>query len=134
MKALRNLSLLAGASCLFGVAAIAGPATKGNLKIYEPVTVQGKQLAPGDYTLQWSGQGPNVEVSIAQGKQQIVSVPAQVVPVAQKAATDGYTAKKEQDGTNALTEIFFQNRSYEIRFGEQAASTPSAAAPSGSNQ
>ena len=134
MKAFRNTSFLAAASFLFGAAAFAAPAPKGVLKLYEPVTVQGRELAPGDYTLQWSGDGPNVQVSIAKGKQQIVSVPAQVVPINQKTTASGYTAKKDQDGKNTLTEIFLQGRPYEIRVGEQAASAASQPASSGSNQ
>jgi hypothetical protein len=134
MKVLKNLLTVAAASALLGTAAFTAPATKGTLKLYEPVTVQGTELAPGEYLLEWNGQGPNVQVSIAKGKKEIVSVPAQVVPVNQKTQASGYTAKKEQDGKSTLTEIFLQGRPYEIRVGEQAASAVPPAASTGSNQ
>src|SRR3979490_769222 len=76
MRVSRNLFSVALASLLLGASAFAAPATKGTLKLFEPVTVQGKQLAPGQYTVEWNGEGPNVQLTIASGKNEVANVPA----------------------------------------------------------
>jgi hypothetical protein len=134
MKLSRNLFSVALASLLLGASAFAAPATKGTLKLFEPVTVQGKQLAPGQYTVEWNGEGPNVQLSIASGKNAIASVPARVVPVSPKNATSGYSSTKQQDGSSTLTNVFFQGKTFELQIADQSASQGAAPAASGSNQ
>jgi hypothetical protein len=134
MKASRNLFTVTLASLLLGASAFAVPATKGTLKLFEPVSVQGKQLAPGQYTVEVNGEGPNVELNIANGKQALASVPARLVPVSQKNRTSGYSSAKQRDGSSALTSVFFQGKSYELQIGEQSATAPQQPATSGSNQ
>src|ERR1700730_4803934 len=121
MKVTRNLFSLALASLLLGASAFAGPATKGTLKLFDSVSVQGKQLAPGQYTIEWNGEGPNVELSITNGKGAVASVPARVVPVGAKNQTSGYSSAKQEDGSTALTNVFFQGKAYELQIGQQSA-------------
>ncbi len=134
MKGSRNLVTLAGASLLLAASAFAAGTGKGTLRLYESVDVQGKQLPPGDYKVEWNGEGPKVELSIASGKQTVVSVPAQVVTVGEKNRTDGYAAKKSHDGKNALTEIFFHGKDFEFHLGDQSSAEPSHSGTNGSNQ
>ena len=51
---------------LFATTALA--AEKGSMKLYDPTLVNGVQLSPGDYALQWDGTGNNLQVQILQGK------------------------------------------------------------------
>ena len=83
MSLSRNIFSVAAASLLLAGGAVAAGASKGTLHLFENVTVQGKQLAPGDYKVEWTGEGPNVQLSIEQGKQ-TVAVPARVTPVNEK--------------------------------------------------
>jgi hypothetical protein len=129
----RNLVTLAGASFLLAASAVAAGTNKGTLHLYETVDVQGKQLAPGEYKLEWNGEGPKVELSITSSKKSVVSVRAQLIPVGEKYTTDGYAAKSE-DGKNALTEIFFHGKDYELRLGQQAGGEASQRGTTGSNQ
>jgi len=133
MKSSRNLFSVAVTSLLLGASAFAAPTTKGTLKLFEPVTVQGKQLAPGQYTVEWNGEGPNVQLSIASGKNAVASVSARVVPVSPKNATSGYSSTKQQDGSSTLTNVFFQGKTFELQIADQSASQEAAPA-SGSNQ
>jgi cytoskeletal protein RodZ len=133
MRLSRNLFSVALASSLLGASAFAAPTTKGTLKLFEPVTVQGKQLAPGQYTVEWNGEGPNVELSIASGKNAVVSVPAHVVP-SPKNATSGYSSTKQQDGSSTLTNVFFQGKPFELEIADQAATQGAQPSASGSNQ
>ena len=133
MKGSRNFIALAGTSLLLAASALATGAGKGTLHLYESVDVQGKQLAPGEYKLEWSGEGPKVELNITSSKKSVVSVPAQLVPVGEEYTTDGY-AQKSEDGKNALTEIFFHGKSYELRLGDQAGREASQPGTTGSSQ
>ena len=134
MKVSRSLFGVTLASLLLVSGAFAAPATKGTLKLIEPLSVQGQQLAPGTYTVEWNGEGPNVELSIANRGQAVASIPARVVPVSGKNRATGYSSKKEQDGRSALTGIFFQGKAYELQIGQQSATEGSQPATSGSNQ
>lgn len=133
MKLSRSVVTFAAVSLLSAAGTFAAPSTKGNLKLYESVNVQGKQLPAGDYNLQWSGDGPNVELTIASGRRDVATVSAQVIPISEKNQTNGYASRRDPDGTSALTEIFFQGRSYEIRVGEPSARDAQPTS-SGSNQ
>jgi hypothetical protein len=134
MKGSRNLVALAGAALLLAVSAFAAGTGKGTLHVYESVDVRGKQLAPGEYKLQWNGEGPKVELNITSSKRTVVSVPAQLIPVGEAYTTDGYAAKKSEDGKNALTEIFFHGKSYELRLVDQAGGEASQPGATGSSQ
>jgi hypothetical protein len=134
MKGSRNLVTLAGASLLLAASVFAAGTGKGTLRLYESVEVQGKQLPAGEYKVEWNGEGPKVELSITSGKQTVASVPAQVVTVGEKNRTDGYAAKKSDDGKNALTEIFFHGKDFELRVEGQVSAEPSHSGTSGSNQ
>jgi hypothetical protein len=136
MKPSRNVFSVTLASLLLGASAFAAPPTsKGTLKLFEPVNVQGKQLTAGQYTVEVSGEGPNVELNIVgSGKQAVASVPARLVPVSTKNQTSGYSSTKQQDGSSALTTVFFQGKAYELHIGEQAATAAPQLGTSGSNQ
>jgi len=70
-------SVMLGLALLLASSALA--ATKGSLQISHLVTVNGTQLKPGEYKVEWDGNGPNVEVSILQGKNVIAKTQAHVV-------------------------------------------------------
>jgi hypothetical protein len=134
MKGSRNLVTFVGASLLLAASAFAAGTGKGNLHLYDSVDVQGTQLPPGEYRVEWNGEGPKVEVNITSGKKTVASVSAQVVTISEKTPADGYAAKKSDDGKNALTEIFFGGKTYELRLGEQVAVEPSSTVTTGTPQ
>jgi len=133
MKVSRNLFSITLASLLLAATASAAPASKGTLKLFEPVTVQGKELAPGKYTVEWNGEGPNVQLNIADGKNAVTAIPARIVPVSTKNRTSGYASAKQQDGRSELTNVFFEGKAFELQIGETASQGGQPAA-SGSNQ
>ena len=133
MKVSRNLFSVTLASLLLAATAFAAPASKGTLKLFQPVTVQGKELAPGKYTVEWNGEGPNVQLNIADGKNGVTAVPARVVPISAKNRTSGYASARQQDGRSELTNVFFEGKAYELQIGESASQGGQPAA-SGSSQ
>jgi hypothetical protein len=95
------------------------------LQVDETVTVGGKQLPAGKYQVEWTGNGPTVELSISNGRDTVAKVPAQVLPVKIAQAGSGYSTNTDQAGNKALTEIFFGGKKYELSIGEASAATPS---------
>jgi hypothetical protein len=129
MKSKISLGTLA-LSFFFAAVALAGPENKGSLTLSDTVTVGGKQLAPGRYQLEWTGTGPNVELSISAGKETVAKVPAQLVSLQKAEQGSGYSTNAEPGGSLTLTEIFFGGKKYELSLGE----VPAAAATSGKGQ
>jgi hypothetical protein len=133
MNVSRSLLGLAGVSLLLAGGAFAGAVSKGSLRLYENVTIQGRQIPAGDYRLEWTGSGPDVQVTILNGKETVATVPSRLIPVATKGGSDGYATSKQQDGSLSVTEIFFSGKKYELQVGQESAANPQPAATSGSN-
>jgi type 1 fimbria pilin len=58
-------SILLSVSLLLASSAFA--ATTNSFQIGNPVNVNGTALKPGDYTVKWDGNGPNVELQHSSG-------------------------------------------------------------------
>ena len=112
-------SLFLGLALLLATSALA--ANKGSLQIQEPTSVNGTRLAPGDYKLEWDGNGPSVELSIMQGRKVIAKVPAHVVDLSKPAQNDAAVVKNSEDGTKTLSEVRLSGKKFAFAVGEEAA-------------
>lgn len=130
MKASRLSSLLFAASLLLPLAAFAGNTTKKTLHIFETVTLEGKTLSPGDYRLEWSGTGPDVQLEVVHGRDTVATVPAKIVTASEKNQQDGYTLKPTQSGGQELSSVFFSGKDYSLQIHPDNASS---GATSGTN-
>src|SRR6478752_4413068 len=59
---------------------------KSSFEIGAPTQVNGTTLPAGEYTAQWEGSGPAVQVNILQGKKVVATAPAQAVTLDSKAS------------------------------------------------
>jgi len=109
-------SLVLGLALMLASSAFA--ATKANLQLSHPVTVNGTTLKAGDYKVQWEGDGPNVELSILQGKNLVAKAPAHVVELGTPAADDAAVIRKNDSGPNSLAGIRFQGKRLSLELGE----------------
>ena len=110
-------TLIMGLALLLASSAFA--ATKATLSLPHPTDVSGTMLAPGDYKLEWDGTGPNVEVSILQGKKVIAKVPAKLVDVSSPYQSDAAVVKQNGDGSASLAEARFQGKKFKLSIGEE---------------
>lgn len=110
---------LLAASLLFSSSALASP-SKGHLALDESVTVQGHQLAPGDYKVEWNGTGQNVQLNFLQGKETVATVPARVVPDSSRHEQDGYGYVTKKNGERDLTVVFFGGKDYQLAIGKNS--------------
>jgi hypothetical protein len=109
-------SLVVGLALTLASSAFA--ASKANLTLNNPTSINGTSLKAGEYKLQWDGSGPNVEVSIMQGKKVIAKVPAKVVDLNQSSANDAALLKQNSDGTTTLAGVRFQGKKFALELGE----------------
>jgi hypothetical protein len=111
-------SLVMGLVLLLAGSAFA--ASKASLSLNHDTTVNGTKLKAGDYKLQWDGSGPDVEVSIVQGKNVVAKVPAKLVDLNSNAANDAAVIKNNSDGSSTLAGVRFAGKKYALELGEAA--------------
>ena len=120
MKASKiSKGLLLGLALLLATSAFA--ANKGSLQVSDPVTVNGKQIGAGEYTVKWDGNGPNVELNILRGKSVIATVPARMVDLDRTPTRDSAVTVLNSDGQKSLNEIRFSGKKYALAIGSQTA-------------
>ena len=120
MKASKiSKGLLLGLALLLATSAFA--ANKGSLQVSDEVTVSGKQLARGEYTVKWEGDGPNVELNILQGKKVVATTPARLIDLNRSADGDSAVVRKNDDGSRTLAEIRFAGKKYALALGNESA-------------
>jgi len=109
-------SVVMGLALLLASSVLA--ATKGSLQLNNPVSVNGTQLKAGDYKLQWEGSGPDVELSIMQGKTVIAKVPAHVVDLDTPAADNAAITRKNGGGSSELAGVRFQGKKFSLQLAD----------------
>jgi hypothetical protein len=113
--------LLLGLAVLLATSALAA-ANKGSVQLLDPVTVSGKQLPAGDYSVKWDGNGPNVELNILKGNKVVATTPARLIDLSQKTDRDAAVVKSNDDGSRSLAEIHFGGKKYALAIGNESAS------------
>ncbi|HEY4903502.1 MAG TPA: hypothetical protein VIH89_08530 [Candidatus Sulfotelmatobacter sp.] len=108
-------SLVLGAALILASSAFA--ATKASLSLSNPVVVNGTTLKAGDYKLQWDGSGPDVELSIMQGKTVLAKAPAHVVNLENIAQNSAAVTRKSDDGTSTLAGVRFAGKKFALDLG-----------------
>jgi hypothetical protein len=109
MRVLRAISpTLTWMSIFVATAALA--ANRGTLHIFSPVIVAGKQLSPGDYVVQWNGEGPNVDMQLVQRNRVLATTRALVRNLNDPCVNDSSVISVYKDGTHNLWQIFFSGK------------------------
>ena len=111
--------LLLGLALLLATSVFA--ANKGTLQVSDPVTVNGKQLAAGEYTVKWDGAGPDVELNIMKGKKVVATVPAHMIDIERSPDRDSAITAVNRDGRKSLNEIRFGGKKYAFAISEESA-------------
>ena len=115
--------LLLGLALLLATSAFA--ANRGSVNLPEAMVVNGQKLNAGNYKVTWDGSGPNVELSLLQGKNVIAKVPARMQDLNSPASTNMAVSRKNGDGTVTLTEVRLSGKKYAFALGSEQASAAS---------
>jgi hypothetical protein len=120
-------NLLPALALLLATSAFAAnKGNKGSIELDQPATIDGHQLAPGQYKLTWDGTGPNVDLMISSHGKLVATVPARLVQLSRPEPSNAYEAHTNADGSQSLIEIDFGGKKYALAFGGEATMTESA--------
>jgi len=114
------LTIFFGAALVLSSSAFAREANKSNLHLNEKVTVQGKSLNSGDYKVEWSGSGPDVQVTILQGKETVATLSGRLADQATTNPDTAYGTRDGSDGTPSLTAIYPAHKKLALEFEQSA--------------
>jgi hypothetical protein len=114
-----------GSALLLSSAAFAGDSNKASIQLYEKVSVEGKELNPGKYTISWDGSGPNVQVTVTQGKQTVATFAAHLTEQAARNTEDAYGSSADTNGSRSLTAIYPNGKRFSLELDAKSASQPS---------
>ena len=106
---LSKITLTAIALIALSVSTFASDKMRATVHIDEAVSVGPVQLAPGAYTINWTETGSHAQVTFAQGKRIIGTVPARVTQ-----GRSGYNGPviETNTETNTLTRIALPKQSF----------------------
>jgi len=116
--------LLLGLALLLATSGFA--ANKGSLQVDNPVTINGKPLAAGEYTVKWDGAGPNVELNIMKGKNVVATVPARMLDLEQSPVRDSIITSVNSEGLKSVNEIRFSGKKYAFAVNAESAKAESS--------
>lgn len=105
-------SLVLGLALMLASSAFA--LSKGSMQLSNPVTLNGTTLKAGEYKVQWEGSGPNVEVSILQGKNVVATATAHVVNLQSPSDNDAALTHRNDSGPNSLSGLRFQGKKFAL--------------------
>jgi hypothetical protein len=92
-------------------------ANKGVLDVHEAVTLNGQSVPAGHYDVKWEGAGPDVQVSLVQGKKVVATAPAHLVPSSTAYSSDTAVLEPSAGGAKSLTEIRCYGKKYALAVG-----------------
>lgn len=109
-----GVSLL-GVALLCSASAFAGDTNKGTLRLDDKVSVAGTALNPGDYKVEWNGNGPDVQVKVLKGRDTVATFPAHIAEQKVPVKANGYGSDTAPDGAKNLTSIYFGGKHYSLQ-------------------
>ena len=121
MKISKVSIILFEAALVFSAGAHAKESNKGTIRFADKVVVDGKSINPGSYTVEWTGSGSTVQVSLVQGKQTVATFPAHVTEQANPNSAAAYGSTAEPDGSNELTAIYPDGKRFALVLEEKEA-------------
>jgi hypothetical protein len=113
--------IFATLAVVFTTSAFAADAQKASFEISAATQVNGTTLPAGEYTAQWEGSGPTVQVNILQGKKVVATAPAQLVALDRKASDTQAEVFNGSKGERELKVLQFAGKKVSLQLETQSA-------------
>jgi hypothetical protein len=117
MKFGRYLAIVAVLASGLSLSAFAKDKNETKVTFSDSVQVGSTQLKPGDYKLQWQGNGPDVQVQIVKGKDVVATVPAKLIENKASLGSNSVTTGSNSS-TKTLDQVDFDNGRQSLKFGQ----------------
>ena len=124
MKTGKYIAIVAVLASGLSLSAIAKDKNETRISLSDSVQVGATDLKPGDYTLQWEGDGPDVQVKVLKGKNIVATVPAKLAQ-----GTSGYAnaiTTRTVGNMKTLDEVDFGGGKQSLVFGDATATQSSS--------
>jgi len=86
-----------------------------NITVSQPMTLNGKQVAPGQYKVVYTGSGSDVQVNLLQGKNTVATAPARIEELGNKARFDAVVTD-DAGGNHAIKQIMLGGKKQVLVF------------------
>ena len=124
MKTGKYIAIVAVLASGLSLNAFAKDKNETRVTLSDSVQVGTTALKPGDYTLQWEGNGPDVQVKILKGKNVVATVPAKLGQGTSGRANAITT--RTVNNVKTLDEVDFAGGKQSLVFGEATATESSS--------
>lgn len=101
-------TLVLGLAVLLATGAFAS--NKGSFHVDESIVLNGQQIPAGDYTVRWEGAGPDVQLSVMQGKREIAKASAKVVDLDNPANGNSVVLNNSGSGAPSVSQLRFSGK------------------------
>jgi hypothetical protein len=116
MKQIKYAALLSMLALLSSVSALARDKNQHSVQIPDSVQVDGKQLEPGDYKVEWQGAGPQIQVNFVRDGKTVATVPGTLKTNDAKVTQDDIVTDINSANAKTLTEIDFSHNKESLVF------------------
>ena len=106
---------------VFTTSAFAADSQKASFEISAATQVNGTTLPAGEYTAQWEGSGPTVQLNILQGKKVVATAPAQLIALERKASDTQAEVFNGSKGERELKMLQFAGKKVSLQLETQSA-------------
>jgi len=117
MSSKRLYSLIAAVVLVLPLSLFAKDSNEGKVDLATAVTVGTTQLQPGSYKVEWSGNGPQVQVSFIQHSKTVATTEGKVIDHPQPASQSDVVLKPVAGNSGAMTidQIDFNHRNQSLQ-------------------
>jgi hypothetical protein len=124
MKTGKYIAIVAVLASGLSLNALANDKNETRITLSDSVQVGTTDLKPGDYTLQWDGNGPDVQVKVLKGKNVVATVPAKLTQG--KSGYSNALTMRAVGNVKTLDEVNFAGGKQSLVFGEATATQSSS--------
>jgi hypothetical protein len=121
MKILRFIALAGMLTMVYPLALLAtdnsAKEQKKNVDVADQIVLAGKTLPPGQYKVEWQGNGPAVKVKFLKSGKTVLTAPATLTQLNEKAPYDAVVENTRTNGTKTIREIEWNNQREALMFG-----------------
>lgn len=111
MQSMKYLVVVVAVCLVAPVSSFAKSKNSGPLDIVDNhVEIGATSLAPGDYTVQWTGQPDHVHVNVLKGKKIVASTQGQIVNRTKASEDNAVVIKTLKNNTKTVSEVDFNKR------------------------
>jgi hypothetical protein len=125
MKTGKYIAIVAILTSGLSLSAIAKDKSETRITLSDSVQVGTTDLKPGDYKLQWEGNGPDVQVKVLKGKNVVATVPAKLAQGNGVQRADAITTRTVGN-VKTLDEVDFAGGKQSLVFGEATSNQSSS--------